>query len=275
MSWPFNCSILRASGSQLSGATAAVACTCFNFACTSTHFKHLQQLRFKGYYNACSKCPPSDYKLVANHCAMECCHCMHPSLFPMSMAASSMASNWCLASGLPPWYTVNCVQLHIKKCNRFKLLPTAPGRVRAQVRSCGIYGGQSGTGTVFSEYFGFPCQISFHWLLHFHHDLSSGAGIIGQLVAGEPSGLSITPPEVTKKKKTVLSLVIEWAKQLVHLYLFIFLHNLHSKILLVLCQNAKVLHHVVATFVFMLQEENPLIHFQENSCNMELLNVPR
>jgi hypothetical protein len=35
---------------------------------------------------------------------------------------------------------------------------------------------------VSSEYFGFPYQLSFHRLLH-THDLSSGAGTIGQLVA--------------------------------------------------------------------------------------------
>jgi hypothetical protein len=53
-------------------------------------------------------------------------------------------------------------------------------------------------GQVFSEYFGFPCQLSFHRLLHTH--LSSGAGTIGQLVADVPSGLSLTPPQETKKK---------------------------------------------------------------------------
>jgi hypothetical protein len=54
---------------------------------------------------------------------------------------------------------------------------------------------------VFSEYFGFSCQFSFHRLLHTHH-LSSGAGTIGQLVADAPSGLSLTPPQETKKKTT-------------------------------------------------------------------------
>jgi hypothetical protein len=34
-------------------------------------------------------------------------------------------------------------------------------------------------GQVFSEYFGFPCQSSFHQFLHNHHYLSSGAGTIG------------------------------------------------------------------------------------------------
>jgi hypothetical protein len=79
-------------------------------------------------------------------------------------------------------------------------LPTAAAQVRAHVRSYDISGGQNGTGAGFSEYFGFPCQFSFHRLLHIHHHLSSGAGTIGQLVADVPSGLSLTPPQETKKK---------------------------------------------------------------------------
>jgi hypothetical protein len=35
---------------------------------------------------------------------------------------------------------------------------TAEARVLARVFPCGICGGQSGTGQVFSEYFGFPCK---------------------------------------------------------------------------------------------------------------------
>jgi hypothetical protein len=54
-------------------------------------------------------------------------------------------------------------------------------------------GGQSGTGA------GFPCQLSFHQMLHTH--LSSGAGTIGQLVADVPSGFSLTPPQEIKEKK--------------------------------------------------------------------------
>jgi hypothetical protein len=34
-------------------------------------------------------------------------------------------------------------------------------------------------GQVFSEYFGFPCQSSFHQFLHKHPYLSSRAGTIG------------------------------------------------------------------------------------------------
>jgi hypothetical protein len=34
-------------------------------------------------------------------------------------------------------------------------------------------------GQVFSEYFGFAFQSSFHEFLHNHHYLSSGAGTIG------------------------------------------------------------------------------------------------
>jgi hypothetical protein len=56
-------------------------------------------------------------------------------------------------------------------------------------------------GQVSSKSFGFPCHLSSHWLLHIHrhHHLSSGAGTIGQLVADVPSGLSLAPPQETKR----------------------------------------------------------------------------
>jgi hypothetical protein len=63
-------------------------------------------------------------------------------------------------------------------------------------------------GLVFSEYFGFPCQFSFHRLLHTHYR-SSGAGTIGQLVAGVPSGLSLTPPQEIRKKIDILEAMNE------------------------------------------------------------------
>jgi hypothetical protein len=60
-------------------------------------------------------------------------------------------------------------------------LPTAAAPFWTRVRSCGICDGESGIGgQVFSEYIGFPCQSSFHRLLHSHHHLSFGAGAIGQ-----------------------------------------------------------------------------------------------
>jgi hypothetical protein len=39
---------------------------------------------------------------------------------------------------------------------------TAEARVRSRVSPCGICGEQSGIGTFFPEYFGFPMSISFH-----------------------------------------------------------------------------------------------------------------
>jgi hypothetical protein len=54
-------------------------------------------------------------------------------------------------------------------------------------------------GQIFSDYFGFPCQFSFHPLLHTHY-LSFGAGTIGQM-ADVPSAISLTPPQETKKGK--------------------------------------------------------------------------
>jgi hypothetical protein len=53
-------------------------------------------------------------------------------------------------------------------------------------------------GQVFSEHFGFPCQSSFHRLLHNHH-LSSGTGTIGQQWPTYQVDC-LTPPRETKKK---------------------------------------------------------------------------
>jgi hypothetical protein len=58
-------------------------------------------------------------------------------------------------------------------------------------------------GHVFSEYFGFPFQFSFHRLLQ-AHQLSSGAGTVGQTVADIISGLGLTAAQETKKKNLVL-----------------------------------------------------------------------
>jgi hypothetical protein len=78
-------------------------------------------------------------------------------------------------------------------------LPTAAARVLAQVRSCGFVVDKVALGQVFSEYFRFPCQLSFHRLLHIHHHPSSVAGTMGQLAADVKSGLSLTPSQEIKK----------------------------------------------------------------------------
>jgi hypothetical protein len=77
-----------------------------------------------------------------------------------------------------------------------------PGRPRFESRSghVGFVVDKVALGQVFYEYFGFPCQFSFHRLLHIHHHISSGAGTKGQSVADVPSGLSLTPPQETKEK---------------------------------------------------------------------------
>jgi hypothetical protein len=65
-------------------------------------------------------------------------------------------------------------------------------------------------GQVFSEYFGFLCQSSFHQLLHTHHHLSSGAGIIGQQWPTYQVD-SVTPhPEKLKRKNYVNRLARKW-----------------------------------------------------------------
>jgi hypothetical protein len=55
-------------------------------------------------------------------------------------------------------------------------------------------------GQVFSEYFGFPCQPSFHQLLHNHH-LPSGAGTIGQQWPTYQVDSASPHPEKLKKKE--------------------------------------------------------------------------
>jgi hypothetical protein len=76
-------------------------------------------------------------------------------------------------------------------------LPIASAQVRAQVRSCGICGGQSGTGAGFLRVLRFPLSII---IPPTAPHSSSGAGTIGQLVANVQSGLILTPPQETKKK---------------------------------------------------------------------------
>jgi hypothetical protein len=59
-------------------------------------------------------------------------------------------------------------------------LPTAAARVRTRVWHVGFVSVKVALGPIFSEYFGFPGQSSFHQLLHNHPHLSSGACTIGQ-----------------------------------------------------------------------------------------------
>jgi hypothetical protein len=65
-------------------------------------------------------------------------------------------------------------------------------------------------GQVFSEYFGFPCQFSFHQLLHNHHHLSSGGWYNRPTVADVPSGLSLASPRETLKKKKHQKQLTSW-----------------------------------------------------------------
>jgi hypothetical protein len=57
---------------------------------------------------------------------------------------------------------------------------------------------------VFSEYFGFACQFSFHRLLHIHL-VSFGAGTIGQIVTDVPNTFSLAPLQETEKNYTGFS----------------------------------------------------------------------
>jgi hypothetical protein len=69
-------------------------------------------------------------------------------------------------------------------------------------------------GQVSSEYFGFPCESlyrllhSHHHHHHHHHHPLSGTGTIVQRVADVPSGLSLTPPQETKKIAIVVVVIV-------------------------------------------------------------------
>jgi hypothetical protein len=69
-------------------------------------------------------------------------------------------------------------------------LPTAAARDRPQARSCGIRGGQSGTGRGFLRVLRFPLLI----LIPPNAPYSSGAGTTVQIVTDVPTELSLTPP---------------------------------------------------------------------------------
>jgi hypothetical protein len=80
-------------------------------------------------------------------------------------------------------------------------LPTAAGRVRTVVKSYDIYVREIDTGAGFFRVLQFPLPISYHRLLHTYRHLSSMAGTVGQEEADVPSGLSLSPPQETKKCK--------------------------------------------------------------------------
>jgi hypothetical protein len=85
------------------------------------------------------------------------------------------------------------------------LFPTTAARIRSQVGLCGICLGQCGTVTCISECFSFPCQFSFHRLLHTHH-LSTGAGTVGQMGPTCQVGSVSPPPQEMKKTSPLLPL---------------------------------------------------------------------
>jgi hypothetical protein len=75
-------------------------------------------------------------------------------------------------------------------------LLTAAARIRSQVKSCGICGGQSGNAAGFLRVLRFHLSILIPTTAS---HLSSGSGTKGQIVADVPSGL--TPPQETNKEK--------------------------------------------------------------------------
>jgi hypothetical protein len=78
-------------------------------------------------------------------------------------------------------------------------LPTAATRVQTGSSHVRFMVDKVALGQIFSEYFGSPCQSSFHQFLHSHHHLSSGAGTIAS------SGRSTQSPTAQIKKEIVVA----------------------------------------------------------------------
>jgi hypothetical protein len=82
-------------------------------------------------------------------------------------------------------------------------LPTTAAIFNPRSSHVGFVMDRVALGQVFYEYFGFPCQFSFHLLHHTHH-LLSGAGTIWQIVA-----------QLFMKLKHIMIVVISRAMKLV------------------------------------------------------------
>jgi hypothetical protein len=83
-------------------------------------------------------------------------------------------------------------------------------------------------GQVFSEYFGFSCQSSFHQLLHNHH-LSYRAGTIGQQwLTYQVDSVSPHPEERGGKKN--FSTRWKWVVSLIAVYVEIQYSEVFSKV---------------------------------------------
>jgi hypothetical protein len=83
-------------------------------------------------------------------------------------------------------------------------LPTAAARVRSHVRSCGIFGGQSGTGVGFPRQLWFPLSILTPSTAPHSSSSIIRDGTIGQIVADVPSGLSQPHPPPNEFKKGLI-----------------------------------------------------------------------
>jgi hypothetical protein len=70
--------------------------------------------------------------------------------------------------------------------------PTAAARFQPRRCHVGFVVDKVAFVQLLSEYFGVPCQLSFHQMPHTH--LSSKAGTIGPLMTGLLIGHSFTPP---------------------------------------------------------------------------------
>jgi hypothetical protein len=96
------------------------------------------------------------------------------------------ASCWFIA-----WLTLQQGRAIAQAVSRW--LPTAAARVRARVKSCGIFGIQSGTGVGFLRDLRFPLKIFISPFVPQSPSSITWGWYNRLVVAGVPSGLSLTP----------------------------------------------------------------------------------
>jgi hypothetical protein len=154
---------------------------------TNYIWTHILPLQPTFVYNFCCYSPPAAF---TEH---------HHSKFQTSYASSLSQVNRNRRNESIQ-FEEPCVIFPSKVDYRSHAITQAVSRRLPGSRHVGFVVDKVALGPVFSEYFCFPCQFSFHRLLHVHR-LSSRDGTIGQLVADVPSGLSLTPHQETKKTK--------------------------------------------------------------------------
>jgi hypothetical protein len=121
--------------------------------------------------------------------------CQESKCISTVQSAASLYTDWAVLAPINDSYNIQylCLRNYVKKC------VLGMTWLRSQARSCAICSGQSGTGQVFSEYFGFPLPI-----------LILPNALYSSIIRGRYNrAISLTPPQEIKKIRRVILLVLK------------------------------------------------------------------